>query len=47
MLYHYDEEIDLIKIEIDRYNKDYYNNGIVTEIKKFEAFYSAEEYHQE
>ena len=47
ILYHYDEEIDLIKNEIDRYNKDYYNNGIVTEIKKFEAFYSAEEYHQE
>lgn len=47
ILYHNDEEIDLIKNEIDRYNKDYYNNGIVTEIKKIEAFYSAEEYHQE
>ena len=47
ILYHYDDEIDLIKNEINRYNKHYYNNGIVTEIKKFEAFYSAEEYHQE
>ena len=47
ILYHNDEEIDLIKNEIERYNKDYYNNGIVTEIKKIEAFYSAEEYHQE
>ena len=47
ILYHYDEELDFIKNEIDRFNKDYYDNGIVTEIKKFEAFYSAEEYHQE
>ena len=47
ILYHYDEELDFIKNEIDRFNKDYYDNRIVTEIKKFEAFYSAEEYHQE
>lgn len=47
ILYHIDEELDIIKNEIARFNKEYYDNGIVTEIKKFEAFYSAEEYHQE
>lgn len=47
ILYHYDEDLDFIKNEINRYNKDYYNNEIVTEINKYEAFYSAEEYHQE
>ena len=47
ILYHSDEELDFIKNEINRYNKIYFNNKIVTEIKKYEAFYSAEEYHQE
>ena len=47
ILYHYDEELDFIKNEIARFNKEYFDNGIVTEIKKFEAFYSAEEHHQE
>ena len=47
ILYHYDEDLEFIKNEINRYNKDYYNNEIVTEINKYEVFYSAEEYHQE
>ena len=47
IFYHYDDELDLIKREIEKYNKDYFNNMIVTEIQKYEAFYTAEEYHQE
>ena len=38
ILYHYDDEMDLIKIEIERFNKEYYDNGIVTEIKKSKHF---------
>ena len=47
ILYHNDNELDLIKNEVEKYNKEYFNNKIVTEIKKYEAFYSAEDYHQE
>lgn len=32
---------------IERYNKDYFNNNILTEVKQFDAFYVAEDYHQE
>ena len=47
ILYHNDSELDLIKLEIDKYNKDYFENKIVTEVQKFKAFYPAENYHQE
>ena len=47
ILYHNDNELDLIKKEIEKYNKLYFNNKIVTEIQKYNAFYSAEDYHQE
>ncbi len=47
ILYHNDNELDLIKREVEKYNKEYFNNKIVTEIQKYEAFYPAEEYHQE
>ena len=47
ILYHNDNELEPIKREIEKYNKEYFNNKIVTEIQKFEAFYPAEEYHQE
>ncbi len=46
-MYHNDNELDLIKKEIEKYNKLYFNNKIVTEIQKYNAFYSAEDYHQE
>ena len=47
ILYHDDDELKLIEKEIEKYNKEFFNNKIVTEIQKYEAFYSAEEYHQE
>ncbi len=47
ILYHNDNELELIKKEIDKYNKKYFENKIVTEIQKFEVFYPAENYHQE
>ena len=47
ILYHSDSELDVIEQEIEKYNKEYFNNNIVTEIQKYEAFYSAEEYHQQ
>ena len=47
ILYHNNNELDLIKIELEKYDKEYFSNKIVTEIQKYEAFYSAEEYHQE
>jgi peptide methionine sulfoxide reductase MsrA len=46
-LYHNDDELDLIKSEVEKYDTEFFNNKIVTEIQKYEAFYSAEEYHQE
>ena len=47
ILYHSDSELDVIEQEIEKYNKEYFSNNIVTEIQKYEAFYSAEEYHQQ
>ena len=47
ILYHHEDELSLIKSEIEKYNKEYFNNKIVTEIQQYEAFYAAEEYHQE
>jgi len=47
ILYHYDYELNLINKEIEKYNNEYFNNPIVTEIKKYKEFYPAEEYHQE
>ena len=47
ILYHSDTELDIISQEIEKYNKEYFNNKIVTEIQKYEVFYSAEDYHQE
>ena len=47
ILFHDDSEIDLINSEIEKYNKEYFENKIVTEIQKFEAFFPAEKYHQE
>ena len=47
ILYHNDDELETIRTEIEKFNKDYFNNNIVTEIQKYEAFYPAEDYHQE
>ena len=47
ILYHNDNELDLIKSEVEKYDNEFFNNKIVTEIQKYEAFYLAEEYHQE
>ena len=47
ILYHYEGELDLIQSEIDKYNKEYFENNIVTEVQKFKSFYPAENYHQE
>ena len=46
ILYHCDSEINLIQSEIDKYNKKYFENKIVTEVQKFKVFYPAENYHQ-
>ena len=47
ILYHNDSELDLIKSEIKKYNKKYFENKIVTEIQKFKVFFPAENYHQD
>ena len=47
ILYHNDNELDLIKSEVEKYDNEFFNNKIVTEIQKYEAFHPAEEYHQE
>jgi peptide-methionine (S)-S-oxide reductase len=46
-LFNSSEEEKLISSIIDRYNNDYFDNSIVTEVKAFQAFYVAEDYHQE
>ena len=47
ILYHYDEDLNLIKDELEKYNKMYFKNKIVTEVQKLKAFFPAEEYHQQ
>ena len=47
ILYHYDDDFNIIKDEIEKYNTMYFNNKIITEIQKYEALYPAEEYHQQ
>ncbi|MDC3050258.1 peptide-methionine (S)-S-oxide reductase MsrA [Flavobacteriales bacterium] len=47
ILYHYDEDLNLIKDELEKYNKMYFENKIVTEVQKLKAFFPAEEYHQQ
>ena len=47
ILYHYDDDLNIIMNEIEKYNTMYFNNKIITEIQKYEAFYPAEEYHQQ
>ena len=47
ILYHYDDDLNIIMGEIEKYNTMYFDNKIITEIQKFEAFYPAEEYHQQ
>ena len=47
IFYSDDSELEIINNAIDYFNKEYYNNNIVTEIASFNAFYKAEEYHQE
>ena len=47
ILYHYDEDLNLIKNELEKYNKMYFENKIVTEVQKLKAFFPAEEYHQQ
>lgn len=46
ILYNNLEEEKLISSIIDRYNKEYFDNSIVTEVKAFDTFYVAEDYHQ-
>ena len=36
--YHYDDDFNIIKDEIEKYNTMYFNNKIITEIQKYEAF---------
>jgi len=40
-------ENEIIKKYIVKLNKKLFDNSIVTEVKKFEAFYIAEDYHQD
>lgn len=47
ILYHYDDDLNIIMGEMEKYNTMYFNNKIITEIQKYEAFYPAEEYHQQ
>ncbi|WP_281979825.1 peptide-methionine (S)-S-oxide reductase MsrA [Tenacibaculum mesophilum] len=44
--YKTEEEKQFIENTIERLNKDVYQGKIVTEVKKMEKFYPAEEYHQ-
>ena len=45
--YQTDEEKEIIQNTIAKLNKEKYNGKIVTEVKKFDVFYIAEEYHQD
>ena len=44
--YQTDIEKEIIINKINQLNKDFYNGKIATEVKKFDVFYEAEEYHQ-
>ena len=46
ILYNSSKEQKIIKNYITKINEEVFNNQIVTELKKIEAFYKAEEYHQ-
>ena len=47
ILFETQEQENLAKASIDKYNKSgMFNKPIVTEVKKLDAFYRAEEYHQ-
>lgn len=47
IFYKNDEEKKKIVDFTKKMNEDFFNNKIVTEIKQFETFYKAEEYHQD
>ena len=47
ILYKNDEERKKIVDFTKKMNEDFFNNKIVTEIKQFETFYTAEGYHQD
>ena len=47
ILYKNDEEKKKIVDFTKKMNEDFFNNKIVTEIKQFETFYTAEGYHQD
>ena len=47
ILYKNDEEKKKIVDFTKKINEDFFNNKIVTEIKQFETFYTAEGYHQD
>ena len=47
ILYNNKKELNIIKNIIKKYNKDIYNNKIITQIVPFQNFYKAEEYHQD
>ena len=47
ILYNDNEEKKIITNYTEKINNDLFNNKIVTEIKKLDAFYKAEEYHQD
>ena len=44
----YDKKIEkeIINLSIEKFNNNFYNNKIITEIKKINKFYTAENYHQ-
>ena len=46
VLFNNNKEEEIIKKYIVEANKNLYENNIVTEVKKFENFYKAEQYHQ-
>ena len=47
ILYNDNEEKKIITNYTEKINNDLFDNKIVTEIKKLETFYKAEEYHQD
>jgi len=47
ILYNDSEEKKIITNYTEKINSDLYDNKIVTEIKKLDTFYKAEEYHQD